>query len=171
MQKNRKGKGDKMKANQFLKDVSEGFGVKEVELKGNNEKTYKIKVSNKFKETDIMKIIDNLLARSEMCKKEDIQFNLLMSLYALLIKTFTDIEFSKYPNIKKEYLTEIAVLESLIDLDVYRQLLSSFDINEIKKVEDMFDKYAKSMKLINNNIIGQEILNGDTDGENPNKKL
>lgn len=160
-----------MKANQFLKDVNEEFGFKVVKLKSNNDKTYEIKVSNKFKETDIMKIVDGLLERSEMCKKENIKFNILLSLYGLLIRTFTDIEFSKYPNLKKEYLVEINVLESLIDLGVYEQLISSFDKNEIKKVEDIFSKYAKSMKLINNNIIAQNVLDNGVGHEGTDKEL
>lgn len=161
----------KMKANQFLKDVNEEFGFKVVKLKSNNDKTYEIKVANKFKETDIMKIVDGLLERSEMCKKENIKFNVLLSLYGLLIRTFTDIEFSKYPNLKKEYLVEINVLESLIDLGVYEQLISSFDKNEIKKVEDIFSKYAKSMKLINNNIIAQNVLDNGVGHEGTDKEL
>lgn len=160
-----------MKANQFVKDVNQEFGFKLVKLKSNNDKMYEIKVANKFKETDIMKIVDGLLERSEMCKKENIKFNILLSLYGLLIKTFTDIEFSKYPNLKKEYSVEISVLESLIDLGVYEQLISSFDKNEIKKVEDIFRKYAKSIKLINNNIIAQDILEDDNNGESTDKEL
>lgn len=160
-----------MKANQFVKDVNQEFGFKLVKLKSNNDKMYEIKVTNKFKETDIMKIVDGLLERSEMCKKENIKFNILLSLYGLLIKTFTDIEFSKYPNLKKEYLVEISVLESLIDLGVYEQLISSFDKNEIKKVEEIFSKYAKSIKLINNNIIAQNILEDDNNGESTDKEL
>lgn len=160
-----------MKANQFLKDVNEEFGFKVVKLKSNNDKTYEIKVSNKFKETDIMKIVDGLLERSEMCKKENIKFNVLLSLYGLLIRTFTDIEFSKYPNLKKEYLAEINVLESLIDLGVYEQLISSYDKNEIKKVEEIFSKYAKSMKLINNNIIAQNVLDDGVEHEGTDKEL
>lgn len=161
----------KMKANQFVKDVNQEFGFKLVKLKSNNDKMYEIKVANKFKETDIMKIVDGLLERSEMCKKENIKFNILLSLYGLLIKTFTDIEFSKYPNLKKEYLVEISVLESLIDLGVYDQLISSFDKNEIKKIEEIFSKYAKSIKLINNNIIAQNILEDDNNGESTDKEL
>lgn len=160
-----------MKANQFVKDVNQEFGFKLVKLKSNNDKMYEIKVANKFKETDIMKIVDGLLERSEMCKKENIKFNILLSLYGLLIKTFTDIEFSKYPNLKKEYSVEISVLESLIDLGVYEQLISSFDKNEIKKVEEIFNKYAKSIKLINNNIIAQNILEDDNNGESTDKEL
>lgn len=160
-----------MKANQFVKDVNQEFGFKLVKLKSNNDKMYEIKVANKFKETDIMKIVDGLLERSEMCKKENIKFNILLSLYGLLIKTFTDIEFSKYPNLKKEYLVEISVLESLIDLGVYDQLISSFDKNEIKKIEEIFSKYAKSIKLINNNIIAQNILEDDNNGESTDKEL
>lgn len=160
-----------MKANQFLKDVNEEFGFKVIKLKSNNDKSYEIKVSNKFKETDIMKIVDGLLERSEMCKKENIKFNVLLSLYGLLVRTFTDIEFSKYPNLKKEYLAEINVLESLIDLGVYEQLISSFDKNEIKKVEEIFSKYAKSMKLINNNIIAQNVLDDGVGHEGTDKEL
>lgn len=160
-----------MKANQFVKDVNQEFGFKLVKLKSNNDKMYEIKVANKFKETDIMKIVDGLLERSEMCKKENIKFNILLSLYGLMIKTFTDIEFSKYPNLKKEYLVEINVLESLIDLGVYEQLISSFDKNEIKKIEEIFSKYAKSIKLINNNIIAQNILEDDNNGESTDKEL
>lgn len=161
----------KMKANQFVKDVNQEFGFKLLKLKSNNDKMYEIKVANKFKETDIMKIVDGLLERSEMCKKENIKFNILLSLYGLMIKTFTDIEFSKYPNLKKEYLVEISVLESLIDLGVYEQLISSFDKNEIKKVEEIFSKYAKSIKLINNNIIAQNILEDDNNDESTDKEL
>lgn len=160
-----------MKANQFVKDVNQEFGFKLLKLKSNNDKMYEIKVANKFKETDIMKIVDGLLERSEMCKKENIKFNILLSLYGLMIKTFTDIEFSKYPNLKKEYLVEISVLESLIDLGVYEQLISSFDKNEIKKVEEIFSKYAKSIKLINNNIIAQNILEDDNNDESTDKEL
>lgn len=160
-----------MKANQFLKDVNEEFRFKVVELKSNNGKTYKVKIADKFKETDIMKIVDGLLERSEMCKKENIKFNILLSLYGLVIRTFTDIEFSKYPNLKKEYLVEINVLESLIDLGVYEQLISSFDNREVQKVEEIFSKYAKSMKRINDNIVSQNILKDDKNGEVKDKEL
>lgn len=154
-----------IKAIDFIKDSSENFKQEDVVIKGNNEKEYTIKISKKIKDTDIMEIVDSLVLRSDMCKKEKIKFDTVMSMYALMIKVFTDIKFSTYPNLKKVFSHEIDMLKALIDLGLLEQILLQFDKEEVNKIQDTFIKYSESYKAINNNIISQSVLGGEEDGE------
>lgn len=152
-----------MKAIDFIKDSRQEFAKEEVIIKGNNDKEYKINASKKLKDTDIMAMVDDILARSEMCKKENIEFDVVMSMYALMVKYFTDIQFSIYPNMKKQFSHELDMLKAMIDLGVFAEILKQFDTEEVKKIQDAFEKYAQSFKAINNNIITQGLLGGEED--------
>ena len=156
-----------MKAIDFIKDSKNEFTQKEIVVKGNNNKEYKVKINNKLKDTDVMSMVDDLVSRSEMCKKENIKFDTVMSMYALMIKYFTDIQFSTYPNLKRQFAHEIDMLKAMIDLGVFTEILSNFDNGEIKKIEDMFKKYATSFNVINHNEITKQILAGEGNGELP----
>lgn len=154
-----------MKAIDLIKDSNEVFKKEEVVLIGLNNKEYKLMISKKLKDTDIMAIVDDLLVRSDLCKKESIKFDTVMCVYALMIKYFTDIKFSTYPNMKKQFSHEIDMLKALIDLGLLEQILREFDEDEIVKIQSAFEKYKESFKAINNDLITQEVLHGEDHGE------
>lgn len=154
-------KGDKMKAIDFIKDSKQTFVKEDVVIEANNGKEYTVGVWKKLKDTSIMALVDDVVLRSEMCKKENIKFDVVMSMYALIVKYFTDIQFSTYPNLKKQFSHELDMLKAMIDLGVFEHLIKEFDADEIKKIQDAFEKYGESFKSISNNIIAQEALGGE----------
>ena len=148
----------------FIKDANKEYEQVDRIIVGCNGKEYKIKIANKIKESIVMDIVDGILTRSEMCRKENIKFDVIMSTYALIIKYLTDIKFSEYPNMKKQFAHEVDMLKAMIDLQILEPILKEFNTDEIKKIQDAFSKYSKAFKEINNNIISQN-LKDDEVGE------
>lgn len=148
----------------FIKDANKEYEQIEKVVKGVNGKEYKIKIFNKIKDSVVVDIVDEILIRSEMCKKENIKIDIILSIYALMIKHLTDIKFSEYPNIKRQFSHEIDMLKAMIDLHILEEILSLFDADEINKIKDAFVKYSKTFNHINNNIISQK-LKGDESGD------
>lgn len=141
----------------LIKDSNKEYEKVEKVIIGSNGKEYKVKIANKIRESIVMDIVDGILARSEMCKNEDIQFDVVMSIYALMIKYLTDIKFSEYPNMKKQFCHEIDMLRAMIDLKILEPILKEFNTEEMKKIQQIFDKYAKTLKQVNHNIINKNI--------------
>lgn len=150
-----------MKSVDFIKDSKQMFVKEEVVVKGINDKEYKVMVSKKLKDTDIIAIVDDILVRSEMCRKESVKFDVVMSMYALMVKYFTDIQFNTYKDLKKQFMHELDMLNAVIDLGIFGELISHFDKDETKKIQDAFEKYSESFKAISNNVIAQELLGGE----------
>lgn len=155
-----------MKAIDFIKESNEVFKMEEIVVETNTGKECRVKVNRKFRDSEIANIIDELVLRSEMCKKENIKFNTVIALYVLMFKAFTDIKFSTYPNLKKQYAHEIDTVMAMVDLGVYEQIINELGKNkeEMAKIQDTFTKYGESFKAINNNVISKEILGGEVDG-------
>lgn len=141
----------------FIKDANKEYEQVDKIVVGCNGKEYKVKISSKIKDSVVMDIVDEILARSEMCKKENIKFDVVMSIYALIIKHLTDIKFSEYPNTKKQFAHEIDMLKAMIDLQILEPILKEFNIDEIKKIQDAFNKYGNTFRKINDNIISQSL--------------
>lgn len=156
-----------MKAIDFIKESNEAFKMEEIVVETNTGKKCPVKINRKLRDSEIANIIDDLVLRSEMCKKEKIKFNMVISLYALMFKAFTDIKFSTYPNLKRQYAHEIDTVKAIVDLGVYETIVNELGKNkdEMDKIQDMFIKYGESFKAISNNAIAHEILGGEASGE------
>ncbi len=83
---------------------------------------------------------------------------MILNIYALLLKRFTDIKFNKSKDIVKQINHEVELVRSLVDLGLLEQILNSFDKDSINKLEEIFDKYPKQMGTVINNIVESEVL-------------
>ena len=146
-----------IKGMDFIKDADKEYEQVEKIIVGCNGSEYKVKISKKIKDSVVMDIVDEILVRSEMCKKENIKFDVVMAIYALMIKHLTDIKFNEYQNMKKQFAHEIDMLKAMIDLHVLESILNEFDASEVKKIQDAFEKYSETFKYINNNIISKKL--------------
>ena len=141
----------------FIQEANKEYEKVKKILKASNGNKYEIYICKKIKHTIIMEIMDELLKRSEMCKKEKIDFDIVLSTYALLIKHLTDIQFKEFKQIKKQFIYEIEMIKALLDLDLLEQILKELDPGEIDKINQSFKDYNDMYRKINNNILSKEI--------------
>ncbi|MEG2546339.1 MAG: hypothetical protein RSA51_07250 [Niameybacter sp.] len=154
-----------MKANELLKDVKKTYERKGIQIESESGKAYTIQMETKFKETKIIEIVDGLVERSVMCTKEGMKFDTTMCLYALMLKQFTDIEFSKFNQLKRQYAHEVEMLKAVIDMGLFTQIMNVFEPEEMKKIEGVFEQYKASFKAIHNEVIAQKVMRGEEDGD------
>lgn len=141
----------------FIQESNKEYEKVKKTLKASNGNEYEVYICKKIKHTIIMEIMDELLKRSEMCKKEKIDFDIVLSTYALLIKHLTDIQFKEFKQVKKQFVYEIEMIKALLDLDLLEQILKELDPGEIDKINQSFKDYNDMYRKINNNILSKEI--------------
>lgn len=141
----------------FIQEANKEYKKAKKTLKASNGNEYEVYICKKIKHTIIMEIMDELLKRSEMCKKEKIDFDIVLSTYALLIKNLTDIQFKEFKQVKKQFVYEIEMIKALLDLDLLEQILKELDPGEIDKINQSFKDYNDMYRKINNNILSKEI--------------
>lgn len=152
-----------VKSLDFIKDSNKNYEKKDKVIIGNNGKEYRVKIASNIKDSVVMDIVDELLRRSEMCKKENVKLDMVMTIYSLLLKNLTDIEFSQYSSVKKQVSHELDMLKAMIDLQVLEPILNEFDMNEINKIKNAFLKYSETFKKINNNLISKSLKEDEID--------
>lgn len=153
-----------MKSIELLNLSNQEFKKKEIILT-HSSGDYPVVIDQKFKETEIMKLVQDLVVRSQYCSKHDLEFNVVENIYLLIVKYFTDIKFSKFKSTEKQYNHEIDVLGALINLGLFKQLIEAFDPKEIEQISQIFEKYKESFKAINNTIVTELMKEDGVDGE------
>jgi hypothetical protein len=86
----------KMKVNDISNLYSQEFPCKKVLIQTNKGQEFEVLVQEKLNETSIMELILEVANRSNYCAKNNITFNEMYNIYYLLIKYFTDIQFTVY---------------------------------------------------------------------------
>lgn len=148
----------KMKYSNIIALQEKTFKKKEVTITAAGE-DFKIVIEQKFKETEIAKLIGELVERSDYAKKMNYDFNILGHIMILIIKHFTDIQFpaTKNENIKKDYENEVRMLNALIDLGLLDKIIGQFDQEEFNKIMEAFEKYRDSLRKLNNNELSKDL--------------
>lgn len=128
------------------------------------DKTYDLSIEEHFRETTILELVDEMRERSQYCLKHEIKFDMMQTLYILMIKKFTDIKFSQFKAVEKQYAHELDVVKSLIDLGLFTQIIQAFDSKEVDKIGVYLERYKENMKIIANTVLAQE-MEKEQDGE------
>lgn len=145
-----------MKSSEILGLEKQLFEKKEITVTS-GDKSFSIMVDTKFKETEMMKLVSELVERFSYCKRVGIDFDTPKNIYFLMVKHFTDIQFSSYKTIDKQYTHEVAVIEALINLGVFKQIIDAFDEEETLKIQDIFFKYKDVFTGMNEHELGKMI--------------
>lgn len=147
-----------IKAIDIINKAKQKFAKREITVVSNEGEEIKILIQEKLDEVNLSRIIADLVMRSQEFSKIGLDFDIIMNIYALLIKYFTDIKFNKSKDIAKQVNHEIDTIEALINLGVYEQILNHFNEDCIKDLEKLFDKYPKQMGSVINDIVEKEVL-------------
>ena len=152
----------KMKANDIVNSARKEYSSKKIIVTSIDGEEYEIEIQEKINDSKVAKLVADLVERSEYCDKNNIEFNIINNIYFLLIKYFTDIKFTNSKDLKKQYTNELAFIEGLLDLNLFEQIVSYFDKDSLQRVQNMFEKYSKTLKPVINNEI-KSILKDDED--------
>lgn len=131
---------------------NESFKKVEVKVMANDQE-FTVVVDKDLKETKIAKMFTELIKRSDYARKENIDLDISAQILILLIKNFTDIEFAEPKDIGEMMELEIRTLNALIDLGLFEQIIIHFDKDQMKKIEQMFEKHQKEMKKMADDMI------------------
>ena len=147
-----------IKAIDIINKSKQEFTKKSVTVKSNTGDEFEILIQEKMNETALSEIVAELVVRSEEFNKLGLEFDMILNIYALLLKQFTDIKFNKSKDIVRQINHEVELVRSLVDLGLLEQILNSFDKDSINKLEQLFDMYPKQMGTVINNIVESEVL-------------
>jgi len=155
----------KMKAIDVINSAKMEFSFKKVIAVANNGNEYEILVQEKLNDTKVSGLVTDLVERSEYCDKKGIEFNIIQNIYFLLIKYFTDIKFNKSKDFEKQYSQDLSFIDGLIDLGLFDQIISQFNQESLKSVQNMFEKYTNTLKPVINNEIKKELKVDEKDAD------
>lgn len=133
------------KANQFITLAEQSFTKRELTVTDIAGRKHKILIQERFKKTDIIRLIEDMLRRYEYCAEYGVELPHTTLLWLGLIKYFTDIEFTKYDDEKTEIENELRVYEALLDLDVLGDIVNAFEEKEMQKIIDAMKTYNQNV--------------------------
>lgn len=138
---------NKLNLNTVLMLENEQYQQKEVTIKVNGT-DYSVKIKEQFKDTEIAELFNELYQRHMYCQKEGLNYDITSGLMALTIKHFTDIEFSTNGNLKDDFENEVQMLDALINLGIFEQVIQQFDKKEIEKMGKKMGEYSNTFKKL-----------------------
>lgn len=149
----------------FQKDVMEFFSKSEKKYKANNGNEYVFKINNKIKNTDKQALFDNYMGVVKKCKnkKEHIDEGVLF--LNLIVKYFTnvflyedgkEIYTSQSRGIYNKTLKELKIMEELINLELYEQILEDIDPEEVRELKAWFKNVGKNLLEISKYVAEEE---------------
>jgi hypothetical protein len=145
----------KMKANEIINIAKKEYAFREVIVTTPDNQEFSVQIQEKLNNTKIMSLIADLVEAKEYCTKNKYKFNEVLYLYVLLIKYFTNIQFTTYKTIQKQISHNLELIECIIDLGVFEQITKYFDLDSMKKIEENLKLYANQMDIISSNSIRQ----------------
>jgi hypothetical protein len=148
----------KMKANDIINSAKKEYSFKKITVTSIDGEEYEVQIQEKLNETKLANLVSELTTRSEECKKIGLEFDMILNIYVLIIKYFTNIKFNNNKVFSKQIEQEMEFLKALIDMNLLDQILNNFDENSIKDLEKLFDKYSKQMSQITENIAMEEVI-------------
>lgn len=151
----------KMKAIDIINSAKQEFASRKVILTANNGVEYELEIQEKLDDISVSKLVVDLVERSELCEKNNIEFDVTQNIYFLLIKYFTNVPFNKYKDLEKQYSHELSFIEGLVNLKLFNQLVSYFNEESLQSVKNMFDTYTETLKPLINNEVKKQVVKAD----------
>ena len=149
----------------FGKDVQEFFSKSEKKYKANNGNEYVFKINNKIKNTDKQALFENYMAVVKECKKKKEHIDEGVLFLNLIVKYFTnvllyedgkEIYTSQSRGIYNKTLKELQIMEELINLELYDQIVGDINPEEIKELKAWFENVGKNLLEISKYIVEDE---------------
>ncbi|MDD4298633.1 MAG: hypothetical protein PHS98_03280 [Bacilli bacterium] len=148
----------KMKAIDVINSSKQVFSKKKIIVTDIENQEYELEIQDRLDESTLASLVSELTIRSEEFKKANIEFDMILNIYILILKHFTNIKFNNYKVLTKQIGHETELLRALINMNLLDQILNNFDENSIKDLEKLFDKYPKQMSQITENIAMEEVI-------------
>lgn len=105
-------------------------------------KNYEVLIDEKFKAGKIAKLVVEALTNYEKLKDNDeLQLTYIMF---LVIKYFSDIDMVK----ECDFEDQLKVLNAMIDLDIMKNILDSFDKEQMDRVADYFKRFSENINEV-----------------------
>lgn len=154
----------KLNTSNILSIAKQEFSFRKIVVTTPDKQEFEVQIQEKLNDTTIMNLISDLVERSNYCTKNNIEFNEVLHTYILLIRYFTDIKFSTYKSTEKNLSQDIQIINGLIDLGLFKQIISHFDKETMEKIQGSMDSYAKQLNQVSNNKL-KEILENEFQAE------
>ncbi|GMX64383.1 hypothetical protein Elgi_36520 [Paenibacillus elgii] len=126
-----------------------------------------IMIQQKFKKTSIQRMLIDYQGILEQLRQKEVSMEVVKDMtfvyYMLLLRHFTNLN-----NIPNEIDKMVIVCEKLNDLDLLEEILSSFDKEEMKKVDEMIKQVSENSKFLGEqigDIFAKAALNEVVEGE------
>lgn len=147
----------KLNTSNILSIAKQEFSFRKIIVTTPDKQEFEVQIQEKLNDTTIMNLISDLVERSNYCTKNNIEFNEVLHTYILLIRYFTDIKFNTYKSTEKNLSQDILIINGLIDLGIFDQIMNHFDIDTMNKIQEALNKQSKAMQIVANNQLKQII--------------
>jgi len=143
-------KVNKLTSSILLQEQSKLFVQKKVTITI-NKKDYEVLVDQKFIPTKIQQLIQEGISNLDNFNGLDDSVRTSYFLY-LIIKYFSDIEIAK----TNDFETQIRIMNSLINLEIFDKILGEFEESELEKVNDYILKFNGNLNELLKDEKGME---------------
>lgn len=126
-----------------------------------DNKFYEILVDEKFKTTKLNEMVLEVLKKYENYEK--LPDNLRLTyIYFIMIKHFTDLDVTT-----ETFEEQLALIEALIDLNIFETIIASFAETEINKLVEYMKKFTERLvELMKENKSAEDIVSEIESGIN-----
>ena len=147
----------KLTINNLKSEIKNNFKSEEIVVTTNTGKEFTVKIEKNIRDSKMNNIVSELGELAQFCLDNNIKFEIMSTIYMLILKHLTDIPFSDIPNLKDRYSINLEMFANIIDLDLFEQIISNFQQESVDKICMSFDKYRHGMKLAEDVVIKQAI--------------
>lgn len=107
---------------------------------------YSFIIDKHFKPTKLYKLIEEFLEKNNYAEENNIQINMILLLYILTIKHFTNIQ------IGDTLESQLDALETLTNLNYLERILNEFDQEEFNKVMQTYKQSIDNAKVVSEQL-------------------
>lgn len=145
-------KVNKLNAGIIKQAYSKEFTKKKLTVLIDN-KSYEILIDEKFKTTKLNEMVLEVLKNYENYEK--LPDNLRLTyIYFIMIKYFTDLDVTT-----ETFEEQLALIEALIDLNIFETIIASFAETEINKLVEYMKKFTERLvELMKENKSAEDIV-------------
>lgn len=145
-------KVNKLNAGIIKQAYSKEFTKKKLTVLIDN-KSYEILIDEKFKTTKLNEMVLEVLKNYENYEK--LPDNLRLTyIYFIMIKYFTDLDVTT-----ETFEEQLALIEALIDLNIFETIIASFVETEINKLVEYMKKFTERLvELMKENKSAEDIV-------------
>lgn len=131
----------------FKKDIKNILTTKEVTLTGINDKQYTFKIDNIFSQAKKKELIQEFIKIIKECNDKNENPDYTVVYEYLIVKYFTDVLSGMKSNTAYDMVIEgIDTLVDMQELGIYSDLILSFDIKEIEKMNNELNNTVQNMQ-------------------------